>query len=474
MTASSRELRTPQRGESESLCKEATIDTVVVGAGPAGLFAALHAGRSGTVLLVDGGDDLESRVAMLTADGTQQTAITSGFGGAGLFSDGKLCLSHRIGSTVAHRFPADEIDTRHGVIDEVVRGGIDAPLRGSNQAAVTELEAMAAGADLEYLHYPVRHVGSDQLPPMLERMREQLGPRVRRSMSTPCIDVRPRDGMPGWEVELGGARPQVVHATYVVLAPGKIGAAWLEQVGQRLQLEQQAPQTKLGFRLEGPRDFLDPVLKAANDPKIIWKAGEGAEVRTHCVCYGGDVVSAAYRDLALVGGHSASDHASDRSNTALLATAGSALSLSPKDAYDLAARINARHRRGIVGQGLGDFLTGNTTSGSLRTVAIGFIPSLPDAAPGNLAEEFPAPIVDLLRQFVLRLSAICPQVSCPGNLIYGPAIERWAYRFVVSDDMEAAPGLFLVGDGPGLTGGIVAAAETGWRAGEVIAHRLGT
>jgi uncharacterized FAD-dependent dehydrogenase len=448
------------------------VTTLVVGAGPAGLFATLRAQRhSRSVLLTDAGLDLTDRVLWRQRGGDERQLITSGFGGAGLFSDGKLCLSHRIGSTLSARFPAHETESRQRRIDRIIRGGEPAPLWGADGAAVVRLERRAREGGLEYLHYPVRHVGSDQLPQMLCRLQGRLGARVDVVCRTRCVDLRPsgREDY-RWEVTFDGPGPVRVHAQNVVLAPGKVGSEWLGEVGLRLGLPREAAQPKIGFRLEGPREFLEPLLDVANDPKVIWRAGGGAEVRTHCVCYGGDVVPAGYRGLLLVGGHSRSDHLADRSNCAIIATAGAELMLSSEQARALVARVNSAHGGRIVAQTLGSFRA-DTRRSEEAVVGEAFTPSLPGAAAGDLSSLFPAPIVRLLRCFLDRLGALCPRALAPENLLYGPAVERWADRFVVADDMGTPrhPGLYLAGDGPGLTGGIIGAAESGWIAGEAIA-----
>jgi uncharacterized FAD-dependent dehydrogenase len=460
-------------------CGRDDFDVVVVGAGPGGMFAALRVARVPGVrlLIVDAGLDVAGRIEARRARPDDDAVITAGFGGAGLFSDGKLCLSHRIGSTVAHRFPAVEVRRRQHAIDEAIRSGEHAPLNDAGGVAAAALARRAAGLGVEYLHYPVRHVGSDQLPGMLSRLRTRIAAGAVVRCQTTAVDVV-GSGRPGrrWKVllEHAGGPPGWVHAEHVVLAPGKVGSAWLDQLGHRLGLRRHPARPKVGLRLEGPKDFLDPLLAVAGDPKLIWKAGDGAEVRTHCVCYGGDVVPADYQGLLLVGGHSQSGHHAARSNTAVIATAGRGLPLTPQQVRRLVAAVNARYR-GLVAQSLHDFLAGVPSVRPVPQLARGFAASMPQVTPGDLAAAMPAPITDLLRRFVHRLAGLCPQALHPHNVLYGPAVERWAPRFAVSDEMQTdLPGLFLAGDGPGLTGGVIGAADTGWLAGDAIAARLTT
>jgi len=449
------------------------LDAVVVGAGPAGIFAALRAARSGGwVLVIDCGPDLNRRAEAGRQGRARESMITSGFGGAGLFSDGKLCLSPRIGSTISNRFPAEQVAGRHRRIDAIIRGGQAVPLDGADAGPTALVAAAADAAGLEYLHYPVRHVGGDRLPHMLARLRRRLAVSARVACDTRCQEVVPASAG-GFDVTLEGRLTGRVRGRNVVLAPGKVGAGWLAEAGTRLGLAREAPATKLGLRLEGPREYLRPLARAAADPKLIWHADHGAEVRTHCVCFGGDVVAARYGDLMLAGGDAAAERGSDRSNCALLAAPGGVLPVTPPLARDLVRRINDSCGGRVMAQRLSDFMTGAPTRAPVAEVAEGFSPSLPDAAPGDFTTAFPAPVVGLLRAFVVRLAALCPAALCPGNVMYGPAVERWAYRFTVTDEMEApsCPGLFLAGDGPGLTGGIIGAADSGWLAGDAVAAR---
>lgn len=455
----------------------ASFDVVIVGAGPAGLFATLRAGRgkASRVLMVDGGLDIAGRIDARLGRCDGDEVITSGLGGAGLFSDGKLCLSPRIGSTISHRFPPSAVEARQAWIDEAIRSGEDAPLHGADSPAVAGLVKFAATVGLEYLHYPIRHVGSDQLPSMLTRLRARISDGASISCQTRCLTVTESDRSErGWRLllEAPGAGPFWIYADHVVLAPGKVGAAWMQEIGAALGLRQHPARPKLGFRLEGPKSCLDPLLSVAGDPKLIWKRPDGAEARTHCVCFGGDVVPAEYDRLLLVGGHSESTHRADRSNTAVIAAGGSTARLTAGQARDFVSALNARYG-GLVAQSLDDFLRRTPSDRSVADMASGFVPSIPDAAPGDLSAALPRAVTDVLQGFLAKLGRLCPEAVRPNNILYGPAVERWSPRFAVSDEMETdREGLFLVGDGPGLTGGVIGAAETGWLAGDAIASRL--
>jgi uncharacterized FAD-dependent dehydrogenase len=451
-------------------------DTLIVGAGPSGLFTALRAGGSPeSVLIVDGGRDIEERIQIRAAGNESRRNVTTGFGGAGMFSDGKLSLSPVVGSIVAQRFPREEVARRQRAIDEIFRDGRDAPLRGTDDQAVSVLKARARTNGLVYRHYPVRHVGTDLLPDLTARLRQRVAAVAAIACRTRCLDVRPCvDGEARWEVLVDGDYQGWLRAHNVVLAPGKVGATWLSELGARLGLSRNGADPKLGLRLEGPRGFLDPLLEVTADPKLIWRGTRGAEARTHCVCFGGDVVPTGYDGLTMVGGHSTAEHGEDRSNTAVIATGGEGLPLTADFARRFVAEVNERAGGRVLAQDVGSFLDGTPPSArNVPEFVSGFTPSMPFAPVGDLSSYFPAQITDLLRTFIRQLTTICPDAARAANIVYGPAVERFADEFSVTDEMEAvgASGLFLVGDGPGLTGGIIGAADSGWVCGNAVARR---
>jgi uncharacterized FAD-dependent dehydrogenase len=172
-----------------------------------------------------------------------------------MFSDGKLCLSHHIGSTLAHRFPPHEVEERQRAIDEIFRGGENAPLHGGDPRAAVQLARRAADYGLEYLHYPVRHIGSDQLMRMTSRLRQRVGSVASVMCGMRCVDVRPSPA-PGhrWELWVTGGtwpEPLPIYADNIVLAPGKIGAAWLSELGERLGAHRPSPSSASGWRARG-------------------------------------------------------------------------------------------------------------------------------------------------------------------------------------------------------------------------------
>ncbi|MBB6566320.1 putative FAD-dependent dehydrogenase [Kribbella sandramycini] len=419
---------------------------LVVGAGPAGIFAALRSGLPPEqVLIVDEGREVEARLGARRFGLDVPGTIATGFGGAGLFSNGQLCLTHQIGSTIAHRFPAAEVNRRQHAIDAILHDGMDiGELRPIGPAA--GIAATARRHGLSYLQYAVRQLDSDQLIRMTTRLRDRILHTARLSCETACVAIEPTGG--GWLVRLEGKLNGVFEAANVVLAPGKAGAGWLRETGTALGLSREAAAPRLGVRLQGPAGFLSALLAGSGDPRLTWSVGDGVRVRLQNLS-DGDVVPATSQGLIVVGGTSARAAGFERSSGTVMVTSG----LCAADVRRIVAGVNDASRDGVLTQSLPEFLAGG----------------------GGLDEHYPARLTELLRRFVLRLANVCPEVLHPSTVVHGPAVEGLTDRFDVTDELEARgrPGLYLAGDGPGLTGGIIGAADSGWLAGASIARRSG-
>lgn len=445
----------------------------VIGAGPAGLFAAYRAALAGaSVIILEAGASIADRLAR-----NDPSNLVQGFGGAGLFSDGKLTLTPGAGTTLRKRLDPARSAIRLREMAHLLTGEFAAPATPSRDFASFKGQASAAG--LLYNHYDVVHVGTEILPKVLSRFQRQLeslGARIH--CGARCEGIEASGSR--WRLVVGLSNGQdrshtaSIVADYVVLAVGKAGALWLGGVATSLGLAREPVAAYVGFRLEGRRPMLSSLVRYSSDPKLRM-VKNGTTVKTHCVCPGGDVVLVDYDGLGVVGGHSASKQDRDRSNTAILAslpTSGRFGTIEGVRA--LVRRMNsASPRQGMGCQRLADFLIGTPSDGRAADLASGYTPSLPDAIGGDISALFPVEIHESFVQFLHRLSALSPQVVDANNLLYAPAVERWAEVLAVSIEMETtARGLFAVGDGSGLTSGVLAAGESGWLAGDAIARRL--
>jgi len=471
----------PRAGSSRHAARSPTCHTVVVGAGPAGLLAALRAGMSThDVLLVDHGQELHGRSWSHRRGRDEVRTVTSGFGGAALYSHGRLRFPRRAGTTPVSLFAADDAEDRHREIEALFCDGERPPLRSGDPGAAAALSAMAHAHGLEFVHRSVHWLNEDRMYRILLRLRERVSAVSRILCETRCMDVRPSPS-PGarWEIWLSGAtgeHPYPVHVDNVVLAPGR-GAEWLSGLAHRLDLPRTAAQPEFRLHLEGPRGFLDPLLKAGADPLLVRRSPAGATARACGACVGGDVAPIG-RHVSAWSGTRTNGRSRNRSHITLLARGGDAPA--PAGTRRPSAHSPPATGADVAGaaadpmaQALGDFLADRPTTGGAAEAAAGFDPSLPDAATGSLSAALARPQRHALQELIVRMARLSPQVLRARNVLYGLVAEGHAARFEVTGDMEVPdhPGLFLAGDGSGLTEGIIEAAESGWIAGETIAAR---
>ena len=282
---------------------------------------------------------------------------------------------------------------------------------------------------------------------------------------TRCLDVRP-SARPGalWEVWLSGPQgeyPRPVHADNVVLAPGVGGTDWLGELGQRLRLVGSSSRPAIGVHLEGPRDLLTALLKAGPDPLITWRGPDGTSA--HCVAahLGEGVIPAPTRHGAAPWETSRS---ANRAQLTLLARSDGPQAITSDEARALTGAGS------LIAQTLGDYLLNRPTGGAVADAAAGYTPALPKTRTGSLSAALPRTYQQALTGLIVRLAQLSPPVLREQNMLYG-LVTHGTVQFEVTDAMEATghPGLYLAGDGPGLTDGIVPAAETGWLAGDAIA-----
>ncbi|QDN54250.1 dehydrogenase [Streptomyces sp. S1D4-20] len=451
--------------------------TVVVGAGPAGLLATLRASTEAhEILLVDHGKDFYGRRRPDARQYADATTAVSGFGGAALLSCGRMRLTHRVGTTLSPRFPPHDIEDRQREIDTVLlqdESEKNIELYGTDMVAAAALAARATECDLDYTHYPVRELDGEQLFSVMGSMRERIAGVGRILCGTRCMDVRPspRSGS-RWEVWLsgeGGEYPRLVHADNVVLAPGAAATAWLHDQGQRLGLPSRPATPEIGLHLEGPRDLLEPLLTAGPDPLLTWQSPDGATARCLNPWTGDGIVPAPGHQGAHRHVTRRTDRSSNRAQITLLVRCTGPQALTASQ-----ARVLAFHG-GVIAQTLGDFFQDRPTTGTTGAAAVGYLPSLPKATTGSLSTLLPRPYREAMKALIIRLAKLSPSLLHEENLLYGLAVQGIEHRFDITDSMQAPehPGLYLVGDGPGLTDGIMAAAETGWIAGDAIAaqHR---
>jgi len=427
-------------------------DVVIVGAGSAGLFAALELSESNLrVLVIDRGLAPKER-----------ESITYGVGGAGTFSDGKLNLTSRIGGDpTAIGCSEGELLRLIGHVNDVfTRCGAPEAYSGEDADALAQLNQAAAQAGIEFIAGRQRHIGTSRIREVIDALYHDLidrGIEFRLGARVTGIACE----ADGFCVELEG---ETLTARFVVAAPGRSGAYWLREVTRTLGVGPAFGPLDVGVRLEFPAELYESIESVMYDAKLRVRAPTYDDmVRTFCTNPRGFVVREDYEEFALVNGHAENERKSDNTNFALLVHVELTDPVEDTTEYgraiaQLASTIGGG--RPIL-QRLKDLQQGRrSTSERIRRVRIE--PTLREYTPGDVSMALPQRIVVDILESIDRLDRILPGLASDATLIYAPEIKFYDTQYRVAEGMETElPGLFVAGDASGHSRGIVFAAVTG-------------
>ena len=415
---------------------------VVVGAGPAGLFAAHQLSGDFDVTVVE------------------QTEFV---GGSGLRSDGKFNFHPRIGGDLLEFLSEGEAWTVVGMVENVFRElGVEEPK--FDGVRLSELEAKAMKVGMKFIAIRQSHVGSDVLPQIMERFKRRLeASGVKFVFGKKVEDLEASGG----KIRYAVADGERIECDYVVLAPGRSGSEWLRKVAEKFRLKLKFNPIDIGVRVEVRNEVMDEIIKGYGcwDPKFHIRTPSYDDfVRTFCVCPAGFVVRESYGDsLFGVNGHSLKNSQSENTNFALLVRISLTKPLENTTDYGrrIAQLANTLGGGKPIIQRLGDLKKfRRSTWDRLRRSYVE--PTLKDVTPGDIAMAYPNRILKDLVEGLEMLDKVAPGINSESTLLYAPEIKFYAMRFVTDRRLRTAiPNLFVAGDGAGVSRGIVGAASTG-------------
>jgi uncharacterized FAD-dependent dehydrogenase len=441
---------------------------IIVGSGPAGIFAALTLAELGIkpALLLEKGRDLNERERAKSED------MLCGWGGAGAYSDGKLTLSGEVGGLLGEYLEKEALHKVLGKADEIwVAHGAPTQVHGDISPRVQELADRARLASLELIPTRIRHIGTENCQRILHRLRKSLEGRIEVRTGCEVERLERRNG------EIRGltlADGTSLRGKVIVAAPGRSGARWMKSQADALGLRTKASPVDIGVRVELPA----PVLKAMTDityeSKLIYFSKTfDDKVRTFCMNPYGEVVIEKNGGIITVNGHSYADRRSDNSNFAILVSSAFTEPFDDPIAYGLyIARLANLLGGGAIVQRLGDLLAGRRSTRE-RIDRCLTRPTLGDATPGDLSFVFPYRHLLNIIEMLQALEKLAPGVYSRHTLLYGVEVKLYSNRIQVSPELETeVRNFFAIGDGAGITRGLLQASASGILAARAIAKRL--
>ncbi len=440
-------------------------DVLIIGAGPAGMFASYELSEKDLdILVVDKGKDIDERT---------EDDIMSGIGGAGTYSDGTVNLRPDIGGNLRD-YTKNDRDAWKLIeyIEEILsnHGMPEAKKEDSEQEEKLRRRAASVGARF----FPIRqaHIGSDKAPAVISSFKEELEERgVSFRTETEVKELIIEDGECKGAITSGG---EEIRAKSIVLAPGRVGIDWVQDLTDRLPLKADFAPIDIGVRVEVPSIIMDPVIEVNRDPKFhIYTKSYDDFVRTFCTNHRGFVVKEKYDGFIGVNGHSMKNKETDKTNFAFLVRTHLTEPLEDTTKYGKAIAQLATTIGGgkPIVQRMGDLRDGRRSTQS-RIDRNPVQPTLKDYTPGDISMALPERAVFDIKEGLEMLNEIIPGVDSSATLLYAPEIKFYANHLRVDENLQTSiPNLYAAGDGAGLSHDIVNAAATGILAGRSIREK---
>ncbi|NLC73157.1 MAG: FAD-binding protein [Ruminococcaceae bacterium] len=451
-------------------------DVVIVGAGPAGIFTALemlNLGSKKKIVMIEKGMAIENRRCPKAETGVcvkcrPSCHITTGFSGAGAFSDGKLSLSCEVGgdlpNLVGERKAQETIDYADSIY---LKFGADTHIEGlGNTEAVRKIRARAIKAGLRLVDCPIRHMGTEKAHEIyLSIQKHLLDSGVEILFNTEASDLIMDNGRClGVHIEHKGKADEV-RAAHTVVATGRRGADWLERICSEHGVEHQPSTVDIGVRVEVRNEIMEEVNEVLYESKLIgYPAPFKNKVRTFCQNPGGVVSQENYdNDLAVVNGHAYKDSKSDNTNLAILCSHNFSVPFNQPIAYaqKVGELTNMLANGHILVQRFGDILDGKRTW-QKELDQSNVKPTLRDAIAGDITAAMPYRSMMNIINFIKAMDEVVPGFASYETLLYSPELKFYSNKVSMDDRLRTnVEGLHCLGDSSGWTRGLIMSSAMG-------------
>lgn len=452
-------------------------DVIIIGAGPGGIFAAYELAKKAPELKVavfEAGNSLEKRKCPIDGKkiksciNCKTCAIMSGFGGAGAFSDGKYNITNDFGGTLYEYIGKDTAIDLMKYVDEInlAYGGEGTKMYST---AGTDIKKLCIQNELKLLDASVRHLGTDINYIVLENLYKELKEKVEFRFNYRVDELEAVDG--GYRVISGDSTDGCEEC---IISVGRSGSKWMEKVCESLDIETNSNRVDLGVRVELPAVIFSHLTDELYESKIVYRTEKFEDkVRTFCMNPYGIVVNENTNGIVTVNGHSYEDPKKQTENTnfALLVAKHFSEPFKDSNGYgESIARLSNMLGGGVIVQRFGDLTRGRRSTA--KRIEEGFVRPTLSAEPGDLSLVLPKRILDGIIEMIYALDKIAPGTANDDTLLYGVEVKFYNMEVKLDEHLETNhKGLYVIGDGSGVTHSLSHASASGVYVARSIAKR---
>ena len=456
-------------------------DVIIIGAGPAGIFTALELTKKGnlSILIVEKGKSIEQRECPMRSKGGGchhciPCSILSGWGGAGAFSDGKLNLSTEIGGQLDNYIGKKEVTKLIKYTDNIyLEFGADKNVYGTEKEEIEKLKRKASYVGLKLIPTIIRHLGTEKSVAILQKMQDHLSDKIDIKINTEVEKILVNDEK---IVGIKTSKGEIIKGKYIIAAPGRVGSEWLKKQAIELKIKLYNNPVDVGVRVEVPAITMKHLTDVIYESKLVYYTKLfDDKVRTFCMCPYGEVTTEFNDGITYVNGHSYQEHRTDNTNFALLVSTNFTEPFKQPIAYGkYIANLANILSGGVIIQRLGDLELGRRSTHDRINRSI-VTPTLKGAIPGDLSFALPYRILTDIIEMLKTMDKIASGVYSKHTLIYGAEVKFYSSRLELTDCLETRiKNLFAIGDGAGISRGLIQASASGIMVADEILKRRNT